>query len=181
MDDRWNGGGFIAPYALERLRRELVALDVDREGGVTTEPQDMLNGPKVALLNHWSSSDGDIFPYFFKLYHLGPLVGTRSWGGVRGIRGNWRMMDGGYITIPEHALYDTDSQWAVENHGVDPDVEVENYPADLLAGRDAQLETAVSILMKQIAGKPAGLPPPPALLPPYPPAGMVKPDPGTTP
>jgi tricorn protease len=181
MDDRWNGGGFIAPYALERLRRELVALDVDREGGVTTEPQDVLNGPKVALLNHWSSSDGDIFPYFFKLYHLGPLVGTRSWGGVRGIRGNWRMMDGGYITIPEHALYDTDSQWAVENHGVDPDVEVENYPADLLAGRDAQLETAVAILMKQIAGKPAGLPPPPALLPPYPPAGMVKPDPGTTP
>ena len=63
----------------------------------------MLNGPKVALLNHWSSSDGDIFPYLFKLYSLGPLVGTRSWGGVRGIRGYWQMMDGGYVTIPEDA------------------------------------------------------------------------------
>ncbi|HEY2049873.1 MAG TPA: S41 family peptidase [Caulobacteraceae bacterium] len=181
MDDRWNGGGFIAPYALERLRRVLVALDVNRERGIATEPQQVLNGPKVALLNHWSASDGDIFPYLFRLYHLGPLVGTRSWGGVRGIRGNWQMMDGGYVTIPEGAMYTTDSQWAVENHGVDPDVEVENYPADLLAGHDAQLETAVSMLMKQIAGKPVGLPPPPALLPAYPPSGLAKPDPGPTP
>ncbi len=97
-------------------------------------------GPKVALLNHWSASDGDIFPYLFHLYGLGKLVGTRSWGGVRGIRGNWQMMDGGYITIPEDAIYTLDSQWAVENHGVDPDVDIENLPADLLAGHDAQLE-----------------------------------------
>ncbi|HWE46833.1 MAG TPA: S41 family peptidase [Caulobacteraceae bacterium] len=177
MDDRWNGGGFIAPYALDRLRRELVALDVDRERAATTEPNDFVNGPKVALLNHWSSSDGDIFPYFFKHYHLGPLVGTRSWGGVRGIRGEWRLLDGGYITIPESALYAPDSQWAVENHGVDPDVEVEDTPAQLLSGHDAQLETAVDMLMKQIAGKPAGLPPPPPLNPPYQPSGMVPPQP----
>ena len=96
MDDRWNGGGFIAPFALERLRRELVTLDVNREGAVTTEPQEVLNGPKIALLNHWSASDGDIFPDLFKRYHLGPLLGTRSWGGVRGIRGEleddgWRL------------------------------------------------------------------------------------------
>jgi tricorn protease len=181
MDDRWNGGGFIAPFALERLRRVLVAMSVNREAGVGTEPEEVLNGPKVALLNHWSASDGDIFPYLFRLYHLGPLVGTRSWGGVRGIRGNWQMMDGGYVTIPEEAMYTTDSQWAVENHGVDPDVEVEDYPADLLAGHDAQLETAVAMLMKQIAGKPAGLPAPPPLLPAYPPAGIVQPDPGPTP
>ncbi|MBV8683131.1 MAG: PD40 domain-containing protein [Caulobacteraceae bacterium] len=181
MDDRWNGGGFIAPFALERLRRVLVALNVNREREVGTEPQEVLNGPKVALLNHWSGSDGDVFPYLFRLYHLGPLVGTRSWGGVRGIRGNWRMMDGGYVTIPEHAMYGTDSQWIIENHGVDPDVEVENNPADLLAGHDAQLETAVAMLMKQIAGKPPGPPPPPALMPAYPPSGMVKPDLGPTP
>jgi tricorn protease len=175
MDDRWNGGGFIAPYALERLRRELVALDVNRERAVGTEPNEFVMGPKVALLNHWSSSDGDIFPYFFQRYHLGQLVGTRSWGGVRGIRGEWRLMDGGYITIPESALFAPDSQWAVENHGVDPDVEVENLPADLLNGHDAQLETAVDLLMKQLAGKPAGLPAPPPLNPPYQPSGMVKP------
>jgi len=177
MDDRWNGGGFIAPYALERLRRVLVTLGTNREQGIGTEPSEVLNGPKVALLNHWSASDGDIFPYLFKLYGLGKLVGTRSWGGVRGIRGNWRMMDGGYITIPEDALYTPDRVWSVENHGVDPDVEVENMPADLLAGHDRQLETAVDLMLQAIAGKPAGLPPPPPLLPAYPPAGIVPPQP----
>jgi len=177
MDDRWNGGGFIAPYALERLRRELVVLGVGREGGVGTEPSEVLNGPKVALLNHWSASDGDIFPYLFRLYGLGPLVGTRSWGGVRGIRGNWRLMDGGYITIPEDALYTPDRVWSVENHGVDPDIEVENMPADLLAGHDVQLETAVNLMLKAIAGRPAGLPAPPPWLPAYPPSGIVPPHP----
>ena len=177
MDDRWNGGGFIAPFALERLRRMLVTLDTNRESAITTEPQELLNGPKVALLNHWSASDGDIFPYLFHLYHIGPLVGTRTWGGVRGIRGNWQLMDGGYITIPEDALYTPDSQWAVENHGVDPDIDIENLPADLLAGHDAQLEAAVDLMLKAIAGKPAGLPPPPPWLPPYPPSGVVQPQP----
>jgi tricorn protease len=177
MDDRWNGGGFVAPYALERLRRELVTLGTNREQGVSTEPSEVLNGPKVALLNHWSASDGDIFPYLFKLYGLGKLVGTRSWGGVRGIRGNWAMMDGGYITIPEGALYTKDRVWSVENHGVDPDIEIEDQPADLLAGHDAQLEAAVALMLQAIAGKPAGLPAPPPLIPAYPPSGIVPPQP----
>ncbi len=177
MDDRWNGGGFVAPYAIERLRRVLVTLDTNRERGISTEPQEVLNGPKVALLNHWSASDGDIFPYLFHLYGLGPLVGTRSWGGVRGIRGDWQMMDGGFVTIPEDAVYTKDSQWSVENHGVDPDVEVEDMPADLLAGHDVQLETAVAMMLKAIADKPPGLPPPPPLLPAYPPSGIVPPQP----
>jgi tricorn protease len=104
-------------------------------------------------------------------------VGTRTWGGVRGIRGNWQMMDGGYITIPEEALYTLESQWAVENHGVDPDIEIENLPADLLAGHDAQLESAIDSMIKAIAGKAPGLPPPPPLLPPYPLSGVVPPQP----
>ncbi|MGH7024227.1 MAG: S41 family peptidase [Caulobacteraceae bacterium] len=177
VDDRWNGGGFVAPFLLERLRRILVALDTNRERATQTEPEEVLNGPKAVLLNHWSASDGDIFPYLFHLYHLGPLIGTRSWGGVRGIRGYWRLMDGGYITIPEGALYNLDSMWAVENHGVDPDIKVEDEPADLLAGHDVQLEIAVSVLMKQIAGKPASPPTPPPLLPAYPPSGIVPPQP----
>jgi tricorn protease len=177
MDDRWNGGGFIAPFAVERLRRILIALGTNRESGIATEPEEVLNGPKVALLNHWSASDGDIFPYLFHLYGLGKLVGTRSWGGVRGIRGNWQLMDGGYITIPEDALYTLDSQWALENHGVEPDIELENMPADLLAGHDAQLEAAVDLMLKAIAGKPAGLPRPPPWLPAYPPNGIVPPQP----
>lgn len=177
VDDRWNGGGFIAPYALERLRRKLVTLGADREGAAVSEPEEVLNGPKVALLNHWSASDGDIFPYLFRLYGLGPLVGTRSWGGVRGIRGEWRLMDGGYVTIPEDAVYTPDRRWSVENHGVDPDIEVENEPADLLAGHDKQLESAVALMLHAIAGKPAGLPPPPPLLPAYPQDGLVPPQP----
>ncbi len=175
VDDRWNNGGFIAPFALERLRRVLVSLDVNREGAIQTEPEEVLHGPMVALLNHWSSSDGDIFPYLFKLYHLGPVVGTRSWGGVRGIRGYWPMMDGGYVTIPEDGMYGLDSKWAVENHGVDPDVEIENQPADLMAGHDAQLETAVSMMLKALEGRPASLPAPPPLVPAYPESGIVKP------
>ncbi len=177
MDDRWNGGGFVAPMALERLRRTLVALGVNRESAPTTEPNEMVPGPKIALLNHWSASDGDIFPWLFQRYGLGKLLGTRSWGGVRGIRGEWHMMDGGYVTIPEDAMYTPDSVWAVENHGVDPDIDVENMPADLLAGHDRQLETAVELMVKAIGNTPAGLPKPPALLPPYPPSGMVPPKP----
>jgi tricorn protease len=173
VDDRWNGGGFVAPFALERLRRALVTLDANRESGIGTEPNEVLNGPKVALLNHWSASDGDIFPYLFRLYGIGKLVGTRSWGGVRGIRGNWGMMDGGYVTVPEEALYTTDRKWAVENHGVDPDIEIEDQPAELLAGHDAQLEAAVELMMKAIANQPAGLPAPPPLTPAYPENGIV--------
>lgn len=175
IDDRWNGGGFIAPFALERLRRVLVSLGTNREGGLQTEPEEVLHGPKVMLMNHWSSSDGDIFPYLFKAYGLGPLVGTRSWGGVRGIRGYWPMMDGGFVTIPEDALYGLDGKWALENHGVDPDVEVEDEPADLLAGHDAQLETAITMMVKALEGKPRALPAPPPLLPAYPADGVVAP------
>jgi tricorn protease len=177
VDDRWNGGGFIAPFALERLRRVLTALDANREHAPQTEPEEVLNGPKVTLLNHWSASDGDIFPYLFRAYGLGKLVGTRSWGGVRGIRGDWQMLDGGYITVPEQGFYGPDGQWAVENHGVDPDIEIENLPADLLAGHDAQLETAVSLLLKELEGRPTGLPAPPPLLPAYPASGIVAPKP----
>ena len=114
---------------------------------------ELLNGPKVALLNHWSgvrtatSSRG-----LFKRLRAGPVDRHhRAWGGVRGIRGDWQLLDGGYITIPEDAEFTPESQWAVENHGVDPDIELENQPADLLAGHDAQLEMGVSVLMKQIA------------------------------
>jgi tricorn protease len=177
LDDRWNGGGFVAPMALERLRRVLVALSVNRESAIITEPTELVVGPKIALLNHWSASDGDIFPFLFKSYGLGKLLGTRSWGGVRGIRGYWSMMDGGYVTIPEDADYQLDSTWAVENHGVDPDIVVEDDPAELLAGHDKQLETAVELMLKAIGNKPPRLPAPPPLLPPYPASGMVPPQP----
>jgi len=96
---------------------------------------------------------------------------------VRGIRGEWRLMDGGYVTIPEEAMYGDNSAWLIENHGVDPDIVVEDEPADLLAGHDKQLETGVAVLMQKLQGKPSGPPAPPALSPAYPPEGIVQPQP----
>jgi tricorn protease len=173
VDDRWNGGGFIDQLVLERLRRVLAGLDTNRERVVTPIPQQVLNGPKICLINHYSASDGDIFPYFFRQYGLGKLVGTRTWGGVRGIRGEWKMMDGGFITIPEFSTAGLDGNWVMENHGVDPDIELEDLPGDLQDGHDKQLETAVGLLLKDLNGKPSGLPAPPPLLPAYPANGNV--------
>ncbi|GAJ27863.1 S41 family peptidase [Acidomonas methanolica] len=169
IDDRWNGGGNVDEILLERLRRVLIGMSTNRLGFGVPLPAQLIAGPKVTLLNHYSASDGDMFPYYFREYGLGKLIGTRSWGGVRGIRGMWPLIDGSSVSIPEDALYDLKSQWVIENHGVDPDLVVENTPADLLAGHDRQLETAVSVLMKELADKPAALPAPPAWLPPYPP------------
>jgi tricorn protease len=174
VDERYNGGGFIDEIVLERLRRVLVGMDTNRERTPQTIPDMVLDGPKVCLMDHYSGSDGDIFPFYFRKYGLGPLIGTRTWGGVRGIRGEWRLLDGGYITIPEDSLYGLDSQWVLENEGVKPDIEVEDAPADLLAGHDAQLETGVNYLLDQLKKRPAGtpqLPAPPELLPAYPPPG----------
>jgi len=169
VDDRFNGGGFIDQIVLERLRRVLVGLFTDREWAGTPIPQQLIDGPKVCLINHYSASDGDIFPYFFRKYGLGPLIGTRTWGGVRGIRGEWMLLDGGYITIPESAMYGLHSDWLIENHGVAPDTEIEDTPGELEAGHDAQLEAAVSYLLGKLQGHPGGLPPPPPHLPAYPP------------
>ncbi len=177
VDDRWNGGGFIDQIILERLRRVLIGMSTNRERAAMTIPQQLIDGPKICLLNQFSASDGDIFPYYFRKYGLGPLLGMRSWGGVRGIRGNWNLLDGGYITVPEDSLYGTDSQWVMENHGVDPDITLENNPGDLMADHDRQLETAVSLMMDKLnrqprvpqgAPQPEGGPQPPPLLPAYP-------------
>ncbi|MGD0143002.1 MAG: S41 family peptidase [Rhizomicrobium sp.] len=173
VDDRFNGGGNIDQIVLERLRRILAGLTTNREQVAQSIPQQLLVGPKVCLINNYSASDGDIFPFFFKQYGLGPLIGTRTWGGVRGIRGEWTMLDGGYITVPEDAQYGLQSEWVIENHGVDPDIAVDTDPGQLLAGHDAQLETAVNYLMQKLAKQKSGLPPPPPPLPAYPPNGQV--------
>jgi tricorn protease len=173
LDDRYNGGGNIDQIVLERLRRILIGLGTNRESAAQTIPQQVLVGPKVCLINQYSASDGDIFPYYFRKYGLGPLIGMRTWGGVRGIRGDWNMLDGGYITVPEDSLYGLHSEWVIENHGVDPDMKVETDPGQLMAGHDAQLEAGVNYLMQQLQKHPQGLPPPPKPLPAYPPEGNV--------
>ncbi|MDE2461339.1 MAG: hypothetical protein KGL98_08815, partial [Gammaproteobacteria bacterium] len=172
IDDRYNGGGFIDQIVLERLRRILIGMNSNRQQVASPIPQQVSYSYKVTLINHYSASDGDIFPYFFRKYGLGPLIGTRTWGGVRGIRGNWPLLDDGYITIPEDTMYGLDSQWVIENHGVDPDMEVDDLPEDVMRGYDAQLHTAVDYLMKKIKDHPLHLPPPPPLIPAYPPPGQ---------
>ncbi|HXY40200.1 MAG TPA: S41 family peptidase [Vicinamibacteria bacterium] len=169
VDDRWNGGGFIDQIVLERLRRILVGLVTNRERMPFTVPSQLIRGPKACLINHYSASDGDIFPFYFRKYGLGPLIGTRTWGGVRGIRGDWPLLDGGYVTVPEDSLYGLDSQWVMENHGVDPDQPVDDSPADWAAGHDVQLEAAIRYLLDELQKKPEALPSPPPLSPPYPP------------
>lgn len=175
VDDRWNNGGFIDQIILERLRRILVGMSTNREGAASPIPHALIDGPKVTLINHYSASDGDIFPYYFREYGLGPLIGTRTWGGVRGIRGYWGLLDGGYITVPEDSIYGLQSEWVIENHGVDPDIEVETDPGQLMADHDAQIEAAVNYLKAELLKHPGGLPPPPPSLPAYPPAGMGPP------
>ncbi len=162
VDVRWNGGGFVSEMIIERLRRVLGSLAASRNGADFTYPDAVHIGPKVCLLNQWSASDGDYFPYHFRGYGLGTLVGKRSWGGVVGIRGGGNLVDGGFVTIPEFGAYGLDSKWIIENHGVDPDIEVENVTKDVIAGKDAQLDRAIALIMEELATKSYTLPKRPA-------------------
>jgi tricorn protease len=162
LDDRNNGGGFVSQLILERLRRVLMGMDAARNGGESTYPAQVFYGPMVCLINHYAASDGDIFPYYFRKYHLGPLIGTRTWGGVVGIRGNAGLVDGGYITTPEFALYDLDSKWQIEGHGVDPDIEVDNRDDLVVQGHDPQLEKGIEVLVEEMRKNPRKLPHRPA-------------------
>jgi len=168
IDVRYNGGGFVDQLILERLNRILVGMGAARNFESSTTPPIVFHGYMAAITNQYAASDGDIFSQFFKVYKLGPLIGERTWGGVRGIRGDIPLMDGGYITRPEFADYGLDSKWTVENHGVAPDIEVDNRPDDVVRGKDAQLDRAVEEVMKRIEANPKKLPARPPDLPAYP-------------
>jgi tricorn protease len=168
FDVRYNGGGFVDGLIFERLRRVLGAMGSARNFESGTNPANVFYGYMACVTNHYAASDGDFFSYFFKHYKLGPLIGERTWGGVRGIRGQMPLMDGGYITRPEFALYGLDSKWLIENRGVQPDVVVDNPPDLVFKGQDPQLEKAVEMLMEQIKANPKVLPVRPPDLPTYP-------------
>jgi tricorn protease len=168
FDVRYNGGGFVDQMILERLRRILAGMSAARNWASGTVPDVVFNGAMACLTNHYAASDGDFFTYFFKFYKLGPVIGTRTWGGVRGIRGDMPLMDGGYVTRPEFALYGLDSQWIIENRGVEPDIVVENTPDLLREGHDPQLEKAIQAVLQEIRKHPKKLPPRPPDLPAYP-------------
>jgi tricorn protease len=165
IDVRGNGGGNVSPMIIERLRREAAMIDIARNATPSFNPEGMIPGPKVCLLDEFSASDGDIFPYRFRYYKLGKLIGKRSWGGVVGIRGTLPLLDGGSLNRPEVSRYDlAGKEWVMEGHGVDPDIVVDNDPAKEYAGIDQQLDRAIEEILKEMKDKPVRLAPPP----PYP-------------
>ena len=123
-----------------------------------TYPYTAFYGHMVCLLNETSASDGDIFPYRFREAGLGPLIGKRSWGGVVGISGRGRLIDGGQVFVPEAATNGPNGEYIIEGHGVDPDIVVENDPKSVLAGGDPQLERGVEEVLKAMAAEPRKLP-----------------------
>jgi tricorn protease len=162
VDVRANGGGNVSRMLIERLRRKVLGINYRRSvEDATTYPDAAFAGPMVAILNENSASDGDIFPYMFRQAGLGPLVGKRSWGGVVGITNRGTLIDGGVVNVPEFALANLKGEYIIEGYGVDPDIEIENDPKSVIAGRDPQLERAVEEVMKKLTS-PVKLPPRPA-------------------
>ena len=143
IDERYNQGGMVADYIVNEMDRRQMGYFAMRDGKPWTSPAAGIFGPKVMIINESAGSGGDALPYYFRLRKIGPLVGTRTWGGLVGTLGVPETVDGGGITAPGLAFYDAQGHWSVENEGVAPDIEVENTPADAAAGRDAQLERAV--------------------------------------
>ncbi len=164
IDVRYNGGGFVADMIIDRLERRLWALTQPREGVAGRNPERAFHGPMVVLINGDSGSNAEFFAEAVKRKGLATVVGTRTWGGSIGLEPHQDLVDGGMTTPPQFGLYGLDRTWLIEGRGVEPDMEVENTPADELRGNDAQLLAAVELLQQQIQAMPAEIPPPP----PYP-------------
>ena len=150
VDDRMNGGGNVSPMILERLQREVYRVNMYRNGGNQPVPNEAFYGPKVCLIDKYSSSDGDLFPYGFRQLGLGKLIGTRSWGGIVGISGSRQFVDGQDMRTPFFTSYSTEGEWIIEGHGVDPDIVVDINPFEDWQGKDAQLEKAVDYLKGEL-------------------------------
>ncbi len=163
VDERHNGGGSVADYYIDLLRRPPISHWAMRYGADLSTPIAGIHGPKVMIADETAGSGGDLLPWMFKKLKLGPVVGTRTWGGLVGILGFPLLMDGGFVTAPDLAIW-TEDGWIVENEGVPPDVEVEQTPAEVIAGHDPQLEKAIELVMKDLPKNP----PPPPKRPPFP-------------
>lgn len=151
IDDRGNGGGNVSPMIIERLQRVLVLNSMSRNAQPGTRPAQVFVGPKVMLIDNYSASDGDLFPYQFKALELGTIIGVRTWGGVVGIRGAIPFMDGGSLMRPEFAPFGIDGEgWVIEGIGVEPHIWVENDPAKEYAGEDEQLNKAIEVVLEQM-------------------------------
>jgi tricorn protease len=160
VDLRHNGGGHISEIVLERLSSAVTAWDKPRGFEPSRYPLDAPIGPMVAVIDQGAGSDGDIAAEGFRQRRLGPLIGTRTWGGVVGIDGRYDLVDGGRVTQPRYAFwFGGGAGWSVEGHGVDPDVDVPIPPHDWAAGRDPQLETAIATVLDSLEQQRPAQPP----------------------
>jgi tricorn protease len=143
IDERFNSGGQIPDRFVELLGRRALNRWGVRDGKDWQWPPVAANGAMVMLINGWSGSGGDCFPYYFKQAGLGPLVGRRTWGGLIGISGAPGLIDGGSVTVPTFGIYSNEGKWLIEGHGVDPDIEVMDDPGLMAQGKDPQLDRAI--------------------------------------
>jgi tricorn protease len=154
LDDRYNGGGFIPDRMIALLSRPLLNYWAQRNVEPLTTPSFYHNGPKAALINGQAGSGGDAFPFYFREMKLGPLIGTRTWGGLAGLNFTPPLLDGGSLSAPSFRFYTTEGQWAVENEGVAPDVEVIDRPDEVAKGHDPSLEKAIAYLLEELRKNP---------------------------
>jgi tricorn protease len=160
FDLRENGGGHTSELVIEKLVRKVIAWDLNRRTEPQRYPKDAPRGPMVALTDEVAGSDGDIATQAFKRYGLGPVVGTRTWGGVVGIDMKYSLVDGTRVTQPKMAFwFDDGVGWGVENYGVDPDIEIPIPPHDWAAGRDPQMDEAIRLALEALERTPAAVPP----------------------
>jgi tricorn protease len=154
IDERFNSGGQIPDRFIELLDRPRRNYWGVRDGKDWPWPPYAHYGPKVMLINGWSGSGGDCFPYYFKQSKLGPLIGTRTWGGLIGMTGAPGLIDGGSVTVPTFGIYNLKGEWIIEGYGVDPDIEVIDDPSEMAKGKDPQLEAAISEILKLLKKNP---------------------------
>jgi tricorn protease len=164
LDERFNGGGSVADYYIDVLQKKLIAYWAMRYGPDMKTPSGSIQGPRVLIADENAGSGGDLLPWMWRRFQVGPIVGKPTWGGLVGVLGFPELMDGGVITAPNLAIWDAEKGWVVENEGVPPDVDVEQTPADVIAGKDPQLERAIAIVMDELKKNP----PQQAKRPPYP-------------
>jgi tricorn protease len=154
IDERFNSGGQIPDRFVELLNRPALSYWATRDGESQQWPPVSHVGAKVMLINGWSGSGGDAFPFYFREANVGPLIGTRTWGGLIGISGAPTLVDGGSVTVPTFRMYDVRGEWFPEGHGVEPDIQVEEDPSQLANGVDPQLERGIEEVMRLMAEQP---------------------------
>ena len=150
VDGRYNSGGFIPSGMVEMLARHPLNRWARRDYKDFRTPAVGIHGPMVCITNEYAGSGGDALPYYFRLYGLGPVIGHRTWGGLVGISRGLAMIDGGNVTMPDFGLYNLKGQWDVENHGIDPDIEVFQDPSAVVSGHDPQLEKAIELEQEKL-------------------------------